>query len=182
MALACSRAKSPETAKKTTSHSRAAFTSNGSTTTSPYLDVATVVPALRSLPKMRNLETGKSRVSKHVRISFPTAPVAPTIPTVYDDDDMDNDVVVVDDAVPMLLRKLVDGVCGRFPWKLNAAVLPLPVVAEDMTRGLLRDDTKAVEAGVKAETEDDVTATAAASVQEVNFMKEFPQKKTTLRE
>ena len=61
-------------------------------------------------------------------------------------------------------RKLVEGVCGRLPPpKLKAAVF-------DMA---LRDATKEDEedkVGVKAEAEE-VTATAAARVQAVNFIK-----------
>ena len=82
-ALACSKAKSPDTAKKTTSHSRAAATENGSTVTIPYL-VSIWEPADRSDPNTRKDDTGKFRFSNTLRISFPTAPVAPTIPTEYD--------------------------------------------------------------------------------------------------
>ena len=100
IALACSKAKSPETAKNITSHSRALATSNNSTFTLPYFSVSTVDPALRALPKMRSFSTGKLRVSKHCRISLPTAPVAPTIPTV------NADMLKAVGAA----RKLVDGV------------------------------------------------------------------------
>mmetsp|Transcript_2230 Transcript_2230/g.4777 ORF Transcript_2230/g.4777 Transcript_2230/m.4777 type:complete len:253 (+) Transcript_2230:522-1280(+) len=83
MSLACSRAKSPETARKHTSVSAAALLSNSSTVTSPHL-VFTVDPADLAEPKIRSLSTGKALFSRQPRISFPTAPVAPTTPTVAD--------------------------------------------------------------------------------------------------
>ena len=43
-----------------------------------------VEPADRADPNTRKVDTGKSRFSNTLRISFPTAPVAPTIPTEYD--------------------------------------------------------------------------------------------------
>mmetsp|Transcript_20616 Transcript_20616/g.59857 ORF Transcript_20616/g.59857 Transcript_20616/m.59857 type:complete len:242 (+) Transcript_20616:1075-1800(+) len=79
---ACSRAKSPLTAKKTTSHSLALSTSNNSTSISPN-PVSRLDPADRDDPKMRSFPTSMGDFSRHPTISFPTAPVAPTTPTVY---------------------------------------------------------------------------------------------------
>jgi hypothetical protein len=90
MASACSREKSPLTAKKTTSHSRALSTSKSSTVMLPYLADSMTDPADRADPKMRSCDVGKDDFSKQVRISLPTAPVAPTMATVYDDDIMLN--------------------------------------------------------------------------------------------
>mmetsp|Transcript_16672 Transcript_16672/g.28679 ORF Transcript_16672/g.28679 Transcript_16672/m.28679 type:complete len:304 (-) Transcript_16672:277-1188(-) len=77
---AWAKEKSPSTARNTTSHSRAALSEKSSTVTAPNW-VVTSLPAERSEPKMRRFPTGKSRFSRHPTISFPTAPVAPTMPT-----------------------------------------------------------------------------------------------------
>ena len=80
IASACLRLKSPSTARKTTSHSRAEDSLKSSTVTLPNW-VSISRPALRSEPKMRNFPTGKARFSSTPTISLPTAPVAPTTPT-----------------------------------------------------------------------------------------------------
>ena len=57
-----------------------------------------ILPADLSDPKIRNLVTSSLDLSRHPNISFPTAPVAPTTPTVYmDRDDDDEEVVFIDD-------------------------------------------------------------------------------------
>merc|ERR1719230_587214 len=71
--------KSPETAINTTSHCCAASSENGSTVISPK-DDCTTVPAER-FAKRRTFLVGKLRPSRHLSISFPTAPDEPTMPT-----------------------------------------------------------------------------------------------------
>jgi hypothetical protein len=64
------------------------------------------LPADRSLPNIRSFDTGKLRDSKQFRISLPTAPVAPTIPTVKDDNDIVNDEFLrTNDLCVALLEK-----------------------------------------------------------------------------
>mmetsp|Transcript_39454 Transcript_39454/g.82667 ORF Transcript_39454/g.82667 Transcript_39454/m.82667 type:complete len:231 (-) Transcript_39454:64-756(-) len=71
--------KSPDTAINTTSHSRAASNEKGSTVISPNADFTTV-PAAR-FAKRRTFLVGKLRPSRHLSISWPTAPDEPTMPT-----------------------------------------------------------------------------------------------------
>ena len=153
MARACSRAKSPETAKKTTSHSLAASTEKSSAVTSPYFSVGMAFPALRSLPKMRNLPTGKSLFSKHWRISFPTAPVAPTIPTVKD----------MDISGPA--RRLVEVLWGTLVKGDDDMVLPTN--AEDVDAA---EEARATGAKALVVESANAKAIAAATVAEDHFM------------
>mmetsp|Transcript_138999 Transcript_138999/g.352394 ORF Transcript_138999/g.352394 Transcript_138999/m.352394 type:complete len:207 (-) Transcript_138999:2-622(-) len=71
--------KLPDTAIKTISHSCAASTEKGSTVMSPNLDFTTVPAAL--LAKSRTFSVGNCRSSRHLSISWPTAPDEPTMPT-----------------------------------------------------------------------------------------------------
>lgn len=107
IALACSREKSPDTARNTTSHSRAALTSNRSTLISPNLPASLVVPAERSDPKIRSFDTSNEELLRQPRISFPTAPVAPTIPTEYDMFSSDADLL---DMVTTFAKERLAGV------------------------------------------------------------------------
>jgi hypothetical protein len=81
IARACSNAKSPDTARNTNLHSRAAATVNSSTATSPYIPAATNFPADRADANNRSRDTGNATFSNTLMISTPTAPVAPTMPT-----------------------------------------------------------------------------------------------------
>mmetsp|Transcript_55286 Transcript_55286/g.131853 ORF Transcript_55286/g.131853 Transcript_55286/m.131853 type:complete len:209 (+) Transcript_55286:733-1359(+) len=73
--------KPPETAIRQMSHSWPASIVKGSTVMSPNFFDFTTVPAAR-LAKSLTFSTGKSRSSKHLSISTPTAPLHPTMPTV----------------------------------------------------------------------------------------------------
>ena len=75
-----SRAKSPDTARNTTSHSRAASSVNSSINFSPN-GVAIGLPAERADAKSLSSSTGKLRLPRTSMISSPTAPVTPTTPT-----------------------------------------------------------------------------------------------------
>ena len=76
-----SKEKSPPTASNTTSSWDATSYVKGSIVNSPYLLLDTVLPADFSDANSFNAVTGKLRFSMTDRISSPTAPVAPTIPT-----------------------------------------------------------------------------------------------------
>jgi len=78
-AAACSVANEPLTAKKTTSHARAASTPNSCTTSGPNL-VSSVLPAERAEAKSTTSDTGKPRSFSTFTISMPTAPVQPATP------------------------------------------------------------------------------------------------------
>lgn len=75
-----SSAKSPETARKTTSHARAASSENSSISSSPK-GVDCFLPADRAEAKSFSSSTGKPRWPSTSMISTPTAPVTPTTPT-----------------------------------------------------------------------------------------------------
>ena len=74
-------AKSPSTARKTTSISRALSKENSSTTISPNPSVRTTLPADFAEANAWRLDVGKFRLLRTPRISMPTAPVTPTTPT-----------------------------------------------------------------------------------------------------
>lgn len=92
IALACSLAKSPLTARNTTSHSLALATSKSSTSISPNLPASFFDPADLSLPNTLSLDTSNDELFKHEMISFPTAPVAPTTATEQDIEIDDDDL------------------------------------------------------------------------------------------
>ena len=75
-----SRLKSPETARKTTSQSRAASSVNSSILRSPN-GVATSLPADLAEANSLSSDTGNLRFPSTSMISLPTAPVTPTTPT-----------------------------------------------------------------------------------------------------
>mmetsp|Transcript_38650 Transcript_38650/g.125011 ORF Transcript_38650/g.125011 Transcript_38650/m.125011 type:complete len:345 (+) Transcript_38650:533-1567(+) len=77
-----SSAKSPETARKTMSHSRAAARENSSICSVPE-PVSIGWPADRADAKSRSSDTGKPRSPSTATISCPTAPVTPTTPTFF---------------------------------------------------------------------------------------------------
>ncbi len=79
-ACAYSLEKSPPTARKITSRSRALPSSNSSMVTLPN-GVATDLPVERAEAYRCNSETGNCRLPSTLTISSPTAPVAPTMPT-----------------------------------------------------------------------------------------------------
>mmetsp|Transcript_48450 Transcript_48450/g.120076 ORF Transcript_48450/g.120076 Transcript_48450/m.120076 type:complete len:206 (+) Transcript_48450:1136-1753(+) len=75
-----SSAKSPETARKRTSHERAASSSNSSIISEPK-GVSIGLPEERAEANSLSSDTSNPRLCSTEMISWPTAPVTPTMPT-----------------------------------------------------------------------------------------------------